>query len=248
MAGLEGIDASKMDIVDALGVTRWEYDPGERVARPVVRHADFVPVAIRKADGLAIEKVRFGLPVAGGRLLTNARDDKVAVSGAWKGLFEKSRCMTAISFVVERDAKTGETYRIQRRDGRMIVVAGLYAMRHWKFTSTGNEYDELGHVQVTADANDFVAQVHDRFVVELDTRKDQATWMDPAAAKEDLLALLGKAPDERYEMVPVDPQVWTKRDLESIKPRGPPVVWTGKPTRGKDEKASSKAAGQSKLM
>src|SRR5688572_24856030 len=120
MAGLEGIDASKMDVIDALGGTRYVYDVAERVAKPLVRHTDFLPVA-RVVDGeRVIDKVRFGLPV-GPRILTNARSDNLA-SPAWRGLFGKPEhhALAAISFVVERDAKK-DAYRIQRRDGRLIV-------------------------------------------------------------------------------------------------------------------------------
>jgi putative SOS response-associated peptidase YedK len=167
--------------------------------------------------------------VAGGRLITNARDDKLTESPAWRSLFEKNRGLAAISYVVEREAKTKATYRIQRRDGALIVVPALVARRHYKFTSTGNEYDDLGHVQITADSNDFVGTIHDRFVVELATRKERDAWMDPSAATEDLKALIEPAPNDRYEMVPIAGDVWTRRDDPDIaKPRGKAVVWTGK--------------------
>src|SRR5437867_3515462 len=110
MAGLEGIDASSMEVIDALGAVRYAYDAGDRIARPLLRHADFAPVAVFRDGERVVEKVRFGLPVAGGRLITNARDDKLAVSPSWKGLFSKpeGRGLSAISYVVERDAKSGE--------------------------------------------------------------------------------------------------------------------------------------------
>lgn len=230
MAGLEGIDASSMEIIDALGAVRYVYDPGDRIARPLLRHADFAPVAVVREGVRVVEKVRFGLPVAGGRLVTNARDDKLAISPAWKGLFAKpeSRGLAAISYVVERDAKTHDAYRIQRRDGKLMVVPALVVRRHYKFASTGNEYDDLGHVQVTADANAFVGQIHDRFIVELAAAKDRDSWMgseDP----EELLALMKPAPDERYEMVPIAADVWTRRnDPDAAKPRGKPRFWEGK--------------------
>jgi putative SOS response-associated peptidase YedK len=230
MAGLEGIDASSMDVIDALGAKRFVYDAGERIARPLLRHADFTPVAILKDGERVVERVRFGMPVAGGRLITNARDDKLTHSPAWKNLFEKSRGLAAISYVVEREAKTKAAYRIQRRDGGLIVVPALVARRHYKFTSTGNEYDDLGHVQITADSNDFVGTVHDRFVVELATRKERDAWMDPSAAADDLMGLIKAAPNDRYEMVPIAADVWTRRDdPDAAKPRGEAVVWKWKP-------------------
>lgn len=227
MAGLEGIDASSMDIIDALGGRRFVYEAGERIAKPLVRHADFVPVAVNLDGERVVDKVRFGLPVAGGRLITNARDDKLAVSPAWKGLFSKpeGRGLAAISYVVERDAKTHETFRIQRRDGGLIVVPALVARRHYAFASTGNEYDDLGHVQVTAAANGFVGEVHDRFVVELATASERNAWMSSEKPSE-LLPLLAPAPDDRYEMVPIAPDVWTRRgDPDAARPTGRAKSW-----------------------
>ncbi|MES2155039.1 MAG: SOS response-associated peptidase family protein [bacterium] len=240
MAGLEGIDASSMEVIDALGGTRYVYDAGDRIARPLVHHADFLPVARLEGGERVVDKVRLGMPV-GPRLLTNARGDNL-VSPAWRGLFGKPEhhALAAISYVVERDAKTKAAFRIQRRDGKLMVVAALMARRHYAFTSTGNEYDDLGHVQVTAPANDFVAQVHDRFVVELDSRVRQDAWMDPAATgKEALQNLLVPAANDAYEMVPIAEDVWKRRgDPEAVKPQGGAKVWG---------EASAKKPQQAKL-
>ena len=221
MAGLEGIDASAMEIVDALGA-RFVYDSGERVVKPVVRHTDFIPVARCVEGERVLERTRFGLSV-GPRVLTNARSDNLA-SPAWKGLYGKPEhhALAAVSYVIERDAK-GNSYRIQRRDGKTMAVAALAAKRHYKFASTGNEYDDWGHVQLTADANPFVAQVHGRFVVELPDKAARDAWMAAEAQAIQKERLLVPAPDDRYEMVPISPDVWKKRDAESVMPRGPPL-------------------------
>lgn len=228
MAGLEGIDASTMDVIDALGGTRWVYDAGDRVAKPLLRHTDFMPVARNEPSGdgfeRVVDKVRFGLPV-GPRILTNARSDNLA-SPAWRGLFGKPQhhCLAAVGYVVERDPKTKAAYRIQRRDGTLMVVPGLVARRHYSFASTGNEYDDLGHVQLTADANQHVAQVHGRFVVELDSPAKRDAWMQ-GGGRSELEWLLAPAPEDRYAMVPIDPDVWTKRDPQAVIPRGQAWVW-----------------------
>lgn len=227
VAGLEGIDASTMDLVDALGAVKFVYDAGDRVAKPVLRHTDFAPVARNEAGERVVDKVRFGLPMMQGRIITNARDDKLTTSPGWKAMLGKpaNHGLVAISYVVERNAK-GHAFRIQRRDGGLIVVPALVARRHYKFASTGNEYDDLGHVQITGDSNDFVATVHDRFVIELATKKDRDAWMAPREGDADsLVKLLKPAPNDRYEMVPIDADVWTKRSAESVKPAGAPVRW-----------------------
>lgn len=227
MAGLEGIDASKMDIVDALGAVRWVYDVEDHIAKPVVRHTDFVPVAVNRDGERVIDKVRFGMPGFKGRILTNARSESLETAASWKALFGKTKnhSVTAVSYVVERTKDKKHTYRIQRRDGKLMVVPGLAAVRHLKFASTGNEYDDLCHVQVTAPPNDFVAQVHDRFVCELTTKKAVDTWMAADDHDKDtLLGLLKPAADARYEMVPIANDVWTRRgDPDAVAPQGPPV-------------------------
>ena len=227
MAGLEGIDASSMEVIDALGGTKYVYDPGARIARPVVKHTDFLPVA-RYVDGeRVIDKVRFGLPV-GPRILTNARSENLA-SPAWRSLFgrHEHHAMAAVSYVVERDGATGEAFRIERADGHLMVVPALAAKRHYWFTSTGNEYDDWGHVQLTGAANAFVATVHDRFVVELDTAEKREAWMHPEQiGKEGLMAVLAPAAPGHYVMVPIDADVWTRKgDPEAVRPRGPPRRW-----------------------
>lgn len=231
MAGLEGIDASSMEVIDALGGTRYVYDPADRIAKPVLKHTDFVPVARWSPEegpsgARVVDHVRFGLPI-GPRILTNARSDNLG-SPAWKGLFGKRahHALTAISYVVERN-QAEEAFRIERADGGLIVVPSLAARRHYRFASTGNEYDDWGHVQLTGDSNAFVATVHDRFVIELDTKAKREAWMAPeATGKEALQELLAPAPPTRYVMVPIDKDVWTRKgDPEAVKPRGPPRHW-----------------------
>ena len=223
-----------MEIIDALGAVRWAYDREEKIARPLVRHADFVPVAVNAEKERVIEKVRFGMPGFKGTLITNARSENLISSPGWKGLFGKpaNHCLTAVSYVVERDAKKTATYRIQRKDGKPMVVPGLVARRHYKFTSTGNEYDDLGHVQITAPSNEFVAAVHDRFVCELATKKAADAWMAPDADDKDaLLELLTPAANERYEMVPIAQDVWKRRDdPKAVAPAGPAMVWGARKT------------------
>lgn len=255
MAGLEGIDAASMEIVDALQA-RFVYDEQTRIVRPLVRHADFVPVAVHGAavraakakggetaasfgeaadDERVIARVRFGMPGFQGRLITNARDDKLREARSWKALLGKPQhhCLTAVSYVVERAGKDvrpvggiepGGTYRIQRRDGRPMVVPGLCAVRHLSFSSTGNEYDDLCHVQITTEADRLVGTIHDRFVVDLADAAARDAWM--AADVEACMALLRSAPDEAYEMAPVSGDVWTRRkDPDAVEPVGRPVAW-----------------------
>lgn len=239
VAGLEGIDASSMDVIDALGAVRYAYDEADRIVRPVLKHADFAPVAVNRDGERVIDRVRFGMPSFQGRLITNARSEKVTEARTWKALFGKRdhHCVTAISYVVERDAKKQNTYRIQRRDGQLLVVPGLCAVRHYSFSSTGNEYDDLGHVQLTIDANDFVASVHDRFVCELVTPEAREAWMAPDAHTQgELLALLQAAPNEAYEMVPISPDIWKRKDDPTAAVAvGEPLVWTGKVQGGKQQ-------------
>lgn len=229
MAGLEGIDATTMQIVDALGAVKWMYDVEGRVAKPVVRHTDFVPVAVNSHEGRVMEKTRFGMPGFKGRILTNARRESLQSAASWKALFgrPKNHCLTAVSYVVERTKDKKHTYRIQRKDGQLMVVPGLCAVRHLTFASTGNEYDDLCHVQVTAPANEFVATVHDRFICELTTDEAVEAWMAPDAESTGLLMeLLQPADNQRYEMVPIAADVWTRRgDPDAVAPQGKTRTW-----------------------
>ena len=258
MAGLEGIDASSMELVDALQA-KFVYDEAQRIVKPLIRHADFVPVAVHaeavqavqakgqnaQGDAIAMDwrepeqdrciaRVRFGMPGFQGRLITNARDDKLTQARSWKSLLgqQEHHCLTAVSYVVERAGKDtdrvggiepGATYRIQRRDGRPMLVPGLCAVRKLEFSSTGNVYHDLAHVQITSAANAFIAKVHDRFVVDLDQSASDA-WMAADAGAVDLLQ---PADEDCYEMVPVSPDVWTRRkDPDVVAPTGESIVWS----------------------
>ena len=255
-----------MELVDALQA-RFVYDEQERISKPLIRHADFVPVAVHGAavaaakakgqnpqgdaiamgwddaddDARVVARARFGMPGFQGRLITNARDDRLTQGRTWKALLGKPKhhCLTAVSYVVERAGQNvdavggiepGATYRIQRRDGKPMVVPGLCAARRLEFSSTGNVYDDLCHVQVTADANDFVAKVHDRFVVDLDRGAADA-WM--TADVEACLDLLRPADVDTYEMVPISGDVWTRRkDPDVVAPAGDAIVWSDVEGRG----------------
>jgi putative SOS response-associated peptidase YedK len=135
-----------------------------------------------------------------GNRLINARAESVAEKPAFKHSFRKQRCLVVADGFYEWK-KTGpqkQPYLVRRRDRLPFALAGLWA--RWR-TPEGPPLDTF--TILTTTPNDLMRPLHDRMPVILD-RAAYAAWLDPALADlESLNALLGPAPTEGWEAVPV---------------------------------------------
>lgn len=216
MAGLIGLTSSDIEIQDALGARRWEYD-GEWVPHPVVRLTTTLPIAVED-DERKIVRARWGFPVGPGRPIGNCRDDKLTESRLWASMFGKSHALIAATGIYEMvkqgDAK--QSYWFRRADGRPIVMPGLVGTRNIK----GEPRLCVAIVTTQPDAS--FGRFHPRQACALEADELDA-WMaggDP----DDLMQFL-HPPRQPWEAVPIDDRIFAagRREMEDLVPTGPPV-------------------------
>ncbi|MHB8633106.1 MAG: SOS response-associated peptidase [Thermoplasmatota archaeon] len=220
IAGLIGLTSSDIDLQDALGVEKWEYE-GPWVPHPVVRLTTTLPIAVNKDGKRTAVRARWGFPVGAGRPVGNARDDKLATSPMWGAMVARSPCLVACTGVYEKADVEGKKTSLwfRRHDGKPIVMPGLCAPRNLDGEA------RLCCAIVTTTPNAFFARFHDRQVCTLD-RAEADRWMaarDAGTAR----ALLHAPALEEWEAVPVDDAIFQpgRRELEHLRPVADPLRW-----------------------
>ncbi|MDA1279798.1 MAG: SOS response-associated peptidase [Chloroflexi bacterium] len=130
----------------------------------------------------------------------NARDDRLASSGMWRGPFKHSRGVIPATGFFEWKKIDGakQPMYITTKDGREFVFAAVYDS--W-INEHGERVDSCAIV--TTSANEFMATVHDRMPVMLDD-ETMALWLDPVTTETGRLqSILLPAPSESLQMHPV---------------------------------------------
>jgi putative SOS response-associated peptidase YedK len=163
---------------------------------------------------------RFGLaPVwaklRGGPSLINARDDKLATSGAWKRLTASAAHRALIiadgyyEWQKPEDPKQPKQPFYHRLPGgEPFAFAGLWT------TAAPQDADEpiTSCSIITTAASAEVRVVHDRMPVILDGPDAEAAWLSPEVDLDGALALVRPFPDGRLEVYPVSPLVNSARN------------------------------------
>lgn len=144
---------------------------------------------------------------AGGYRMINARAETAATKPSFREAFRHRRCLVPADGFYEwkRGAKPKQPYYIRLQDERPFAFAGL-----WDAWHQGDSAIESCTI-LTTDANELVADLHDRMPVILDPERFDA-WLDPAA--EDparLMRLLTPYPAERMTLYPVSTVVNSPR-------------------------------------
>jgi putative SOS response-associated peptidase YedK len=218
VAGLIGINAEKMELVDALQKGRWELEAWN--PRPVVRLTNRIPVARREGAEVVLRAARWGFPIGPSRPVGNARDDRLLESPLWRGLLETGRCLVAATGVFEMvKGEEKRYYWFRRADGRLLVMPGLCGER-----GVGDEVRLCAAIVTTA-PNRFFAQFHERQVATL-SESEAAAWLSAPDASSAVRFLHGPAEDE-WEAVPVSARVFAhdRRDAEGVPVVGAPIRW-----------------------
>lgn len=158
---------------------------------------DSVLAVRRREDERELGHLRWGLMPGrwaekGGRPLINARAETVATQPAYRESFQQRRCLIpADGFYEWKKLPTGkQPMWISRPDEDLFAFAGIWA---WLERSDG----EIVHSCsiITCEPNEMMRETHDRMPVILDPRVE-SVWLDPEAEQDDLLELLGPAPDD----------------------------------------------------
>jgi len=173
-----------------------------------------VPAVRRGEDGerhLAL--LRWGLipfwadDASIGSRMINARAESAAEKNAFRTAFRRRRCLIVADGFYEwqKPATKGgrkQPYRVTLTDGGLFAFAGLW--ESWREPASGETVESCAIL--TTDANEDLAQIHERMPVILDPAGYE-TWLDPDADPVDAQALLGPYPSERLTAYPVPTRV-----------------------------------------
>jgi putative SOS response-associated peptidase YedK len=159
----------------------------------------------------------------------NARSETVALRPAYRGLLAKHRLIVPADGFYEwrRGPELArQPYYIRRADGRPLALAGLWASWHDPDSLTG-AHDPLRSATILTTApNSLLGHIHNRMPVIL-PELDWDRWLDPTLSDAtSFFELLGPAPDDLLEAVPVGPLVNSARNQgrELIEAVGPALA------------------------
>jgi putative SOS response-associated peptidase YedK len=201
---------------------------------------DTIDVVVHGGDQRALVPMRWGLipgwwrkPLKEMRLaIFNARSDSVADQPMFSESFAKRRCLIPASgyyeWVTTPEGK--QSYYFTRRNGQIITIAGIQDGR----TDPANGERLRSCAMVITDANQFVADIHDRMPVILEP-KDFEQW--ERGNLEDAAALMKSANDAFLDKRPVSRRVNSSRAVTGgVNPRidGGILEAEDRPTVGPD--------------
>ncbi|TDT74749.1 putative SOS response-associated peptidase YedK [Litoreibacter halocynthiae] len=131
----------------------------------------------------------------------NARADKVASSGFWKGSFQERRCLVPATSFREakgRNPATNYWFALKGDEARPpFAFAGM-----WRGVQPGLPEDKLNlltHTIITTTANEIVRPVHPNRMPVILAPEDYETWM--TGSSDEALALLRPFPAEKMQVV-----------------------------------------------
>lgn len=128
--------------------------------------------------------------------LINAVGEEAPTKRTWAAAFRSRRCLVPITSYFEWVPKAAKVparpFVFARKDRAIAAVAGL-----WEVVDLP-EGPELRYILLTMAANPVVAPVHHRMAALLEKR-DEATWLDPAATPEQLERVLRALPEDALD-------------------------------------------------
>jgi putative SOS response-associated peptidase YedK len=187
------------ELAEIFGAEPLADDLGQRFN---VAPTDEALVVVQRDDRRAVTAYRWGLiphwaedAKVGSRMI-NARTETLLTSPAFRDAFVRKRCLVPVDSFYEwkREGTVRQPYRIVRRNGSPLVLAGLWS--GWRDPAT--DAVRRTFTIVTTTPNDALADLHDRMPVVL-SDGDWARWLDPRPADlSELRALL--VPNDSVEL------------------------------------------------
>jgi putative SOS response-associated peptidase YedK len=167
-----------------------------------VAPTDEAAVVVQREERRAITAYRWGLiphwakdAKAGSRMF-NARAETITTSPAFRDAFARKRCLVPVDSFYEwkREGKIRQPFRVVRRDGMPLALAGLWAGWHDPETDTVRRTFTI----VTTTPNDALVDLHDRMPAVI-SEDAWDRWLDPSPADpSELLGLL--VPNEAVDL------------------------------------------------
>lgn len=157
--------------------------------------------------------------------MINARVETLAERPAYRGAFERFRCLIIADGFYEwrtlAPSGTRQAFHISRCDQRPFAFAGL-----WSIWRSGDSTIRSCAI-ITTPANSRVAPLHDRMPAILDPGAE-AEWLEPATAPSRLFGLLAPLPAGDTAVRPVGPAVNDAR-YDGPECLAPPSLASGTP-------------------
>jgi putative SOS response-associated peptidase YedK len=156
-------------------------DPGAFNVAPT----DEALVVVQRDDRRAVTAYRWGLiphwatDAKSGSRMINARAETLTASPAFRDAFRRKRCLVPVDSFYEwkREGSVRQPYRVVRRDGMPLALAGLWA--GWRDPDA--ETVRRTFTIITTTPNDALADLHDRMPVVI-SEDAWDRWSDPRAA------------------------------------------------------------------
>ena len=194
-------------------------DPG---AHFNVAPTDEATVVVQREDRRAVTGYRWGLiphwatDAKVGSRMFNARAETLTTSPAFRDAFRRKRCLVPVDSFYEwkREGTIRQPYRVVRRDGRPLALAGLWAGWHDPATQIVRRTFTI----VTTSPNKALADLHDRMPV-IVPQGAWDRWLDPTPPDPaELLGLLLPTDDIELEIYPVE------RLVNDVRRDGPELI------------------------
>src|SRR6476646_4510178 len=147
-----------------------------------VAPTDEALVVVQREERRAVTAYRWGLiphwasdAKAGSRMF-NARAETITSSPAFRDAFARKRCLVPVDSFYEwkREGTIRQPYRVVRRDGCPLVLAGLWS--GWRDPATDTVRRTF--TIITTTPNQTLADLHDRMPVVM-SDGEWARWLDP---------------------------------------------------------------------
>lgn len=208
-----------------------EMDPGDFPLEITARY-NIAPtqsiIAIRRTETgepRSAANLRWGLvpswadDLSIGNRMINARSETVDTKPSFRKAFASRRCLIPADGYYEwkKVADGKQPYLIERRDGGMLAMAGLWESNR-KIAEDGTAIQTC--TILTTSANQTTGEIHQRMPVFLDV-DDHEQWLDPGYRDtEQLKQLLTPAPEDWLQLTAVSRRVNSPKqdDAECITP------------------------------
>ena len=177
------------NIAPSQNVLALRYDPKESVRSFVSLRWGLIPAWAKD------EKI--------GYRTINARMETVQTAPSYRNAFQRRRCLILANGFYEWRRRGGPRvpFDIALKDDEPFAFAGLWEA--WKNPSSQEWV--LSCTIITTEANDLIAQIHDRMPVILDA-KDQPAWLGEEK-RDDLARVLKPFPADRLRMLEISTRV-----------------------------------------
>ena len=132
----------------------------------------------------------------------NARAETITEKPSFKNAFRRRRCLVPADAIYEWDRSVGQPYRIHHLDDRPFFMAGIWEI--WN-GADGSEIESCAII--TTAANDALSEIHHRMPAII-APQQAADWLNtPETQADDLLPLLGDAPQTELRATPISKRV-----------------------------------------